>query len=131
MHTDPVADLLTRIRNGSRARLARVEIPTSKLKVEVCKILKQEGYIADYAVVPGKIQGTIDITLRYDERRQPVISNIQRVSKPGLRQYMRVGDIPKVRSGLGTLILSTSKGLMTDRDARKSNIGGEALAAIW
>lgn len=131
MHTDPIADLLTRIRNGSRARLARVEIPHSKLKEELVALLKREGYVNDYSVAAGEAgRKKIDVSLRYDEGRKPVITEIKRVSKPGLRVYMRCNEIPKVRSGLGVMVLTTSKGLMTDREARKANIGGEALCSI-
>jgi small subunit ribosomal protein S8 len=131
MHTDPVSDLLTRIRNGSRARLAQVSIPHSKLKFEICKVLKESGYITDYAKVPDQKQGTIDVTLRYDERRRPVINTIKRVSKPGLRQYLRSTEIPHIRTGLGIMILTTSKGVMTDRQCREANVGGEALCTVW
>jgi len=132
MHTDPVADLLTRIRNGARARLTQISCPQSKLKLEVCRVLKEEGYIADFQAVPDqKKQGTIDITLRYDERRRPVINSIRRVSKPGLRQYMRATEIPRIRTGLGVMILTTSRGVMTDRACREQGVGGEALCAVY
>lgn len=131
MHTDPVADLLTRIRNGSRARLAQVSIPKSKLKVEICRVLKEEGYITDYSEVPDQHQGTIDVVLRYDERRKAVINSIRRVSKPGLRKYMASTEIPRIRTGLGILILTTSRGVMTDRSAREQNVGGEALCSVY
>jgi small subunit ribosomal protein S8 len=129
MHTDPVADLLTRIRNGSRARLAQVSVPKSKLKVEICRVLKEEGYIADYAEVPDQHQGTIDVTLRYDDRKKAVINSIRRISKPGLRKYMASTEIPRIRTGL--LILPTSRGVMTDRTAREQNVGGEALCSVY
>lgn len=131
MHTDPVSDLLTRIRNGARARLSTVSIPHSKLKVEICKVLKEAGYISDYAPIPDQKQGTIDVTLRYDDRRKSVINTIRRVSKPGLRKYMRATEIPQIRTGLGIMILTTSQGVMTDRQAREKNVGGEALCTVW
>jgi small subunit ribosomal protein S8 len=131
MHTDPVSDLLTRIRNGGRARLAQVSIPHSKLKLEICKVLKDAGYITDYAMVPDQKQGTIDVTLRYDDRKKSVINTIKRVSRPGLRQYLRATEIPHIRTGLGIMILTTSKGVMTDRQAREMNVGGEALCTVW
>ena len=131
MHTDPVADLLTRIRNGARARLASVSIPKSKLKVEICRVLKEEGFISDYAEVPDQLQGTIDVTLRYNDHRKSVINSIKRISKPGLRQYMASTEIPRIRTGLGILILTTSRGVMTDRTAREQNVGGEALCSVY
>ncbi|MEZ0310256.1 MAG: 30S ribosomal protein S8 [Myxococcota bacterium] len=132
MHTDPVADLLTRIRNGARARLSTVSCPQSKLKLEICRVLKEEGYIADFQSVPDqKKQGQIDITLRYNERRQPVINSIRRVSKPGLRKYLRSTEIPRIRTGLGIMILTTSRGVLTDRACREQGVGGEALCAVY
>lgn len=133
MHTDPIADMLTRIRNGCRARHDRVELPASRLKTQIAEILKQEGYIGDYRSISGRTpgQGLLEIKLRYDDRNEPVISDIQRVSKPGLRKYMRCDRIPKVRNGLGVMIMTTSKGLMTDNRARQEGVGGEALCAVW
>lgn len=131
MHTDPVSDLLTRIRNGARARLAQVSVPHSKLKLEICKVLKEEGYIVDFTAVPDQKQGTIDVTLRYNDRRQSVINTIRRVSKPGLRKYMRSTEIPRIHTGLGIMILTTSQGVMSDRRCREKNVGGEALCAVW
>lgn len=131
MHTDPVADLLTRIRNGARARLATISVPQSKLKVEICRVLKEEGYITDFQPVPDQKQGTIDVTLRYDGHRKSVITSIRRVSKPGLRNYMRANEIPRIRTGLGIMILTTSRGVMTDRKCREQGVGGEALCAVY
>jgi len=133
MHSDPVADMLTRIRNGSRARLERVEMAHSSLKLRLAEILKSEGFIDDFKQVPGKIegQGVIELKLRYDETRSPVISGIKRMSKPGMRRYMRCDDIPKLLGGLGVLVMTTPKGVMTDREARKQRLGGEALFAVW
>lgn len=131
MYSDPIADLLTRIRNGCRARLERVEIPNSKLKVRLTEILKQEGYIQDFRVVKDLHQGVLEVKLKYGDNHEPVITGIRKVSKVGNRTYMRSDSIPQIRNGLGTLILTTSKGLMTDRDARKAKVGGEALCAVW
>ena len=131
MNTDPVADMLTRIRNGCRARLERVELPSSKLKERLAEILKQEGYIDAFRVIKGLHQNQLELTLRYGNDHQPVIGGIRKVSKPGNRAYLRHTEIPKVRNGLGTLILTTSRGVMTDRDARAAKVGGEALCAVW
>jgi small subunit ribosomal protein S8 len=131
MHSDPVADMLTRIRNASRARLQRLALPTSKLKVRIAEILKREGYIEDYREMSGQTHSELEIKLRYDERREPLIGNIKRWSSPGLRVYFGCEDIPRIQNGLGILILTTSKGLMTDREARKARIGGEALCSVW
>ena len=116
-----------------RARKRRVDVPRSKLKLKIAEILKQEGYIADFREINGKLggQGIIEVMLRYDERNEAIISDMQRVSKPGLRKYLPYDDIPKVRNGLGIMIMTTSKGVMTDREARRSKIGGEALCAVW
>ena len=131
MNTDPIADMLTRIRNASMVSLAEVKMPSSKLKVELAKLLKSEGFITDYAVVEeGKFK-VLTITLKYDAKNKPVISKLQRVSKPGLRSYSKAKNIPQVLGGLGVAIISTSKGLMTDRKARKENIGGEVLCYVY
>ena len=131
MNTDPIADMLTRIRNASMVSLAEVKMPSSKLKVELAKLLKSEGFITDYAVVEeGKFK-VLSITLKYDAKNKPVISKLQRVSKPGLRSYSKAQNIPQVLGGLGVAIISTSKGLMTDRKARKENIGGEVLCYVY
>ena len=131
MNSDPVSDMLTRIRNGCRARLERVDVPRSGLKVQIAEILKAEGYIEGYREVSDKRQGIIEVKLRYDQNRDPIIVGIKRVSRPGLRRYHNCDDIPKVRNGLGIMIMTTSRGLMTDRAARKARVGGEALAAVW
>ena len=131
MHSDPVADMLTRIRNGSRARLSRVDVPYSKLKLEIAKILKREGYVVDFRVVGSTApEKKIDVALRYNEHRQPVIRTMKRMSTPGLRRHFRCEALPKVLGGLGVIIFSTSRGLMTDSEARKARIGGEALCSI-
>jgi len=129
--SDPLADMLTRIRNGVAARFESVEMPLSKLKVGVAKVLKEEGYITDYQVIDEGVQGTLKVTLKYGPNDEQVITGIRRVSKPGLRQYKKSSNIPKVMSGLGVGILSTSKGIMTDREARRLNVGGELLCEVW
>ena len=129
--TDPIADLLTRIRNASSAKHDSVEIPASNMKKAICQILLDEGYIKDFTVVEDGKQGVITVTLRYLEGKKPVITGLRRGSKPGLRRYSNVEDMPKVIKGLGVAIVSTSKGVMTDRQARKENVGGEILAFVW
>ena len=131
MHSDPIADLLTRVRNGAQSRLATVEIPHSKIKVEIVKILEAEGYISSWEVTTETKFPTIRVSLRYDAKRKPVIQHIRRVSKPGLRISMPTTELRPVRSGLATQIISTSSGLMTDRDARKRKVGGEVLCEVW
>ncbi len=131
MNTDPIADMLTRIRNASMVSLTEVKMPSSKLKVELAKLLKSEGFITDYAVSEeGKFK-VLSITLKYDSKNKPVISKLQRVSKPGLRSYCKAQNLPQVLGGLGVAIVSTSKGLMTDRKARKENVGGEVLCYVY
>ena len=129
--TDPIADMLTRIRNANQNRASKVEIPASKVKLEIAKILKDEGFIADYKVLKEDVQGTIVLTLKYGPNKERVITGLKRISKPGLRVYAKNDEIPKVLNGLGIAIISTSKGLMTDKEARKNNLGGEVLAYIW
>lgn len=130
--TDPIADMLTRIRNGLNANLTTVDIPCSKVKVEIARILKQEGYINDYSVAGDTAkEKTITVELKYGPEKQKVISGLKRISKPGLRVYAKGDNIPRVLNGLGVAIISTSKGLMADRDARKQNLGGEVVAYVW
>lgn len=129
--TDTIADLLTRIRNASSAKHATVDIPASNVKKAIVEILLNEGYIKSYQIVEDGKQGIIRITLKYDENRTPVISGIRRVSKPGLRIYSSCEDMPKVMKGLGVAIVSTSKGIVTDKKARELGIGGEILAFVW
>ena len=129
--SDPLADMLTRIRNAGMVRYETVDVPMSNLKVGVAKVLREEGYIKDYQIVEDDKQGILRITLKYGPNNEKVISGLRRVSKPGLRQYVKADDIPKVMSGLGISILSTSKGIITDRDARRQNIGGEILCEAW
>ena len=129
--TDPVADMLTRIRNANSAKHETVDVPASNLKKDIAKILLDEGYIKAYSVEEDGKQGVIRITLKYTDNRSPVITGLRRVSKPGLRIYSSCEDMPKVMKGLGTAIISTSKGVMTDKAARKANVGGEVLAFVW
>lgn len=129
--TDPVADMLTRIRNASSAKHEAVDVPASNLKKAIAQILLEEGYIKAYSVVDDGSQGTIHITLKYLAKKQPVLSGLKRVSKPGLRVYAGADDMPKVLKGLGIAIVSTSKGVMTDKKARENHVGGEVLAFVW
>ena len=129
--TDPIADLLTRIRNASTAKHPSVDIPASKLKKAIANILLEEGYVKGVQVIADDKQGVIRIALKYTETGSPVITGIRRVSKPGLRIYTNCEDMPKVMKGLGTTIISTSKGVMTDKAARANNVGGEVLAFVW
>ncbi|MCC8022766.1 MAG: 30S ribosomal protein S8 [Clostridiales bacterium] len=132
MHvTDPIADMLTRIRNANSAKHETVDIPASNMKKAIAQILVDEGYVKGYKVIEDGKQGVIRMTLKYGENKSQVITGLRRVSKPGLRIYSNVEDMPKVMRGLGVAIVSTSKGLMTDRQARKENVGGEVLAFIW
>ena len=129
--TDPIADMLTRIRNANSSKHESVSVPCSKLRIEIAKILDNEGYIAGYEVIEDEIQGMIKINLKYGPGKQKVITGLKRVSKPGLRVYASKENLPKVLKGLGIAIISTSKGIMTDKEARKANVGGEVLAYIW
>ena len=132
MHTtDPVADLLARVRNASRAKHPNVDVPASNMKKAITKILVEEGYVKGMQVIEDNKQGVIRITLKYDANGAPVITGLRRVSKPGLRFYTSCEDMPKVLRGLGIAIISTSKGIMTDKAARKANAGGEVLAFVW
>ncbi|MFZ5468050.1 MAG: 30S ribosomal protein S8 [Myxococcota bacterium] len=128
---DPVGDMLTRIRNASRARHDKVVIPASKLKLQVAKVLKDEGYIADYVHHERKPQGEISVVLKYGPDRAPAITGIKRVSKPGLRRYVSVREVPRVLGGMGVAILSTSKGVMVDHEARKQSVGGELICTVY
>ena len=129
--TDTIADMLTRIRNANSMRYTEVKVPASKLKLELAKILKEEGFIKDYKVLDEKVQGMILITLKYGEKKERVITGLKRISKPGLRVYAKANEVPKVLNGLGIAIISTSNGIMTDKEARKQGLGGEVLAYIW
>ncbi len=129
--TDPIADLLTRIRNAAAAGKESLLVPRSRLKLEIVRTLKQEGFIEGYIDIPEKPQGSIKIFLRYDDHRNPVIRGLQRVSRPSRRRYVGKADIPRVRNGLGVAILTTPKGVLTDRAARKAGVGGEVLCYVW
>ena len=129
--TDTIADLLTRIRNASSAKHATVDVPASNMKKAITQILVDEGYVKGFQFIEDGKQGIIRITLKYGENRTPVISGLRRVSKPGLRIYSSCEDMPKVMKGLGVAVVSTSKGIMTDKKAREMNVGGEVLAFIW
>ncbi|MBR3584373.1 MAG: 30S ribosomal protein S8 [Kiritimatiellae bacterium] len=129
--SDPIADMLTRIRNASKAGLPAVEMGHSRLKAEIARILKKEGYIADSADFDDDGKKGLRITLKYDYNDKPIIQQLRRVSKPGLRRYVAAGDIPRVRGGIGTAVLSTSRGVMSDREARAAHVGGEVLCHVW
>ncbi|MBR3569202.1 MAG: 30S ribosomal protein S8 [Oscillibacter sp.] len=132
MHiTDPVADMLTRIRNANAAKHDKVEVPASNMKKSIARILLEEGYIRNYQVLDDSPQGTIRITLKYNPGKERVITGLKRVSKPGLRVYAGADELPKVLKGLGIAIISTSRGVMTDRKARELHVGGEVLAFVW
>lgn len=129
--TDPIADMLTRIRNAITASYNTVDIPSSRLKIDIAKVLKSEGFIKNFKIMPDQKQGIMRIFFRYDEKGEPIIGGLKRVSKPGCRIYTKGNKIPKVLNGYGINILSTSTGVMTDRQARKMGVGGEIVCAIW
>jgi small subunit ribosomal protein S8 len=129
--TDPIADMITRIRNGVRARLPKIDVPASRLKAEIARILKDEGYIANYRFVDDGRQGSLRLFLKYGPGWERVITDLQRVSRPGCRIYCGKGEIPRVYGGLGINILSTSRGIMTGREAAKTGVGGEILCNVW
>jgi small subunit ribosomal protein S8 len=129
--TDPVADFLTRIRNGNMVYHSIVEVPASKIKKSIAEILKQEGYIKDYEYVEDGKQGILRIYMKYGQEKERVITGIKRISKPGLRVYANKDSIPKVLGGLGIAVISTSKGIMSDKDARREGVGGEVLCYVW
>ena len=131
MMTDPIADMLTRIRNGNNARHKSVEVPASRMKKELAQILLDEGYIRSYNVTEDNKQGMITINLKYDANEEKIISGIRRISKPGLRVYVRKNEVPKVLGGLGIAFLSTPKGVVTDKVARKEGVGGEVICYVW
>ena len=129
--TDPIADMLTRIRNANQMRYKEVEVPASKMKLEIARILKEEGFINDYKVKKNNVQNIIVLSLKYGQNKERVITGLKRISKPGLRVYAKATEVPRVLNGLGIAIISTSKGVMTDKNARTENLGGEVLAYIW
>ena len=128
---DPIADMLTRIRNANQMRYKEVEVPASKMKLEIARILKEEGFIVDFKVKKNNVQNIIVLTLKYGEKKERVITGLKRISKPGLRVYAKAEEVPTVLNGLGIAIVSTSKGVMTGRDAKKQSLGGEVLAYVW
>jgi small subunit ribosomal protein S8 len=129
--TDPIADFLTRIRNGLEADFEFVDIPASKFKTELARILREQGYIEDYATQSARVGETLRVRLKYTEDRAPVITGLKRVSRPGRREYVPAGHVPKVFGGMGTSIISTSKGVMTGHEARHAGVGGEVVAYVW
>ncbi|MBI3997559.1 MAG: 30S ribosomal protein S8 [Armatimonadetes bacterium] len=131
MITDSIADMLTRLRNANAARHDHVLVPLSRMKVEIAKILKAEGFIADYQVIERKPQNQLRLQLRYGPKRQQVLTGVRRVSRPGLRIYAKRVSLPQVRRGLGVAIVSTSRGIMTDREARRHGVGGEVICYVW
>jgi small subunit ribosomal protein S8 len=129
--TDNIGDMLTRIRNGGKARFDKVDIPASRMKISLARIFKDEGFIKNYKVIKDNKQGILRVYLKYDEHNLPLIQRIERVSKPSRRVYAGVEELPKVQGGLGVAVVSTSKGVMTDRQARKLGVGGEVLCQVW
>ncbi len=129
--TDPIADMLTRIRNAKQMKYTEVEVPASKMKEEIARVLKEEGYINGYKIKKEGVQNTIVLNLKYAAHKESVITGLKRISKPGLRVYAKANEMPKVLNGLGIAIISTSKGIMTDKQARENSLGGEVLAYIW
>ncbi|HEY1273836.1 MAG TPA: 30S ribosomal protein S8 [Thermoleophilaceae bacterium] len=130
-YTDPIADFLTRIRNGLHADRDEVEMPASNFKAELARILREQGYIEDFSVEPARVGRTLRVRLKYTEDRRPVITGIERLSKPGRRHYVNATEVPKVQGGMGTAIVSTSRGVMTGHDARREGVGGELVARVW
>jgi small subunit ribosomal protein S8 len=129
--TDPIADMLTRIRNANSAFMTMVTMPSSKKLVEIARVLKEEGYVSGYEVMPGDVQPNLSITLKYGPKKERVITGIRRISKPGLRVYAKKDEMPRVLGGLGIAVISTSKGVMTDKQAKKAGVGGEVIAYVW
>jgi small subunit ribosomal protein S8 len=129
--TDPIADLLTRIRNGNLAKLQKVDIPSSNMKVSLANVLRAEGFIKNYKVIADQKQGILRVYLKYIDEKDSVLNEIKRVSKPGGRRYVKHDEIPKVKSGMGIAILSTSKGVITDKTAREAGVGGELICTVW
>ena len=129
--TDPIADMLTRIRNANQMRYKEVEVPASKIKLEIARILKETGFIEDFKIKKNNVQNIIVLNLKYGQNKERVITGLKRISKPGLRVYAKTEELPRVLNGLGIAIISTSKGIMTDKEARKESLGGEVLAYIW
>lgn len=128
---DPIADMLTRIRNANQMRYKEVEVPASKIKIEIARILKEEGFVSDYQIKENNVQDIIVLNLKYAQNKERVITGLKRISKPGLRVYAKATDVPKVLNGLGIAIISTSGGVVTDKQAREKSLGGEVLAYVW
>lgn len=128
---DPIADMLTRIRNANQMRYKEVEVPASKIKIEIARILKEEGFVSDYQIKENNVQDIIVLNLKYAQNKERVITGLKRISKPGLRVYAKATDVPKVLNGLGIAIISTSSGVVTDKQAREKSLGGEVLAYVW
>ena len=131
MVTDPIADMLTRIRNANQMRYKEVEVPASNLKIEIARILKEQGFISDYKIKKNNVQNIIVLSLKYGQNKERVITGLKRISKPGLRVYVKATEVPRVLNGLGIAIISTSQGVMSDKEARNASLGGEVLAYIW
>jgi small subunit ribosomal protein S8 len=129
--TDPIADMLTRIRNGSSAKFSKVDIPASKIKIQIARILKDEGFIKNFKVIKDNRQGLLRLYLKFDDKNNQVLSSIRRISRPSRRFYAKKDNIPKVLNGLGLSILTTSKGVMTEKEARKQGVGGEIICTVW
>ncbi len=129
--TDPIADMLTRVRNANSAYIGKVSMPSSKKLVEIARIMKEEGYVAEYSVTPGEPQATLSITLKFGVKKERTITGIRRISKPGLRVYAKKDELPRVLGGLGIAVISTSRGVMTDKKAKTAGVGGEVIAYIW
>jgi small subunit ribosomal protein S8 len=129
--TDPIADMLTRIRNANMVKHEKLELPSSKMKVEIADILKREGFVKDYEVIEDNKQGVLRIFLKYGQNEEKVITGIKRISKPGLRVYAKANEVPRVLNGLGIAVVSTSKGVLSDKEARSQAVGGEVLAYVW
>jgi small subunit ribosomal protein S8 len=129
--TDPIADMLTRIRNGIMAKLQKVDIPSSNMKVSIANVLKAEGFIKNYKVIADQKQGILRVYLKYIDEKDPIINEIKRISKPGGRRYVKSDSIPSVKSGMGIAVLSTSKGIITDKTAREAGVGGEIICTVW
>lgn len=129
--TDPIADMLTRVRNANSAYIGKVSMPSSNKLVEIARIMKEEGYIAEYNVTPGEPQASLEITLKFGAKKERTITGIRRISKPGLRVYAKKDELPRVLGGLGVAVISTSSGVMTDKKAKAAGVGGEVIAYIW
>jgi small subunit ribosomal protein S8 len=131
MTTDPIADMLTRVRNAMKAKHEKVDMPSSRMKKEIARILKEEGFVKNYKAITDKRKEILTVFLKYDSHDEPVIQGLRKISRPGRRVYVKHEQVPRTRSGMGIAIISTSKGIMTDREARKQKLGGELICSIW